>query len=244
MSNEASASTAVKNNGRTLTIGASLSYFVFSLIINAAGNVLTVVTSQKIHPAFLGSAYWTAAESGFNKAVFQGSSTMLGWVFFIVGVLIAVLNVFLQGRFDWKKFFGNIAFMVPFSVLISFFAGMFSNILPTSHSLAMTIGYTILNFIGVAMIAIAISIYQRTNLVLHPADDLMQILRFKYFNGSAAKAMWASYIPPTIIGIVAIIILPDFSNYGLGTIFAFLFQGGITGWGDRAIFPSLKHQGI
>lgn len=231
-------------NVRTLTIGASLSYFVLSLVINAAGNVLTVVTSQKIHPAFLGSAYWTAAESGFNKAVFQGSNLMLGWVFFIVGVLIAILNVFLQGYFDWKKFVGNIAFMIPFSVLISFFAGMFSQVLPESHSVMTTIGYTVLNFIGVAMIAIAISIYQRTNLVLHPADDLMQILRFKYFKGSAAKAMWASYIPPTIIGIIAIIILPDFTNYGVGTVFAFLFQGGITGWGDKAIFPNLKHQGI
>ncbi|MFT9389072.1 MAG: fructose permease [Leuconostoc sp.] len=233
-----------KGHGRTLTIGASLSYFILSLVINAAGNVLTVVTSQKIHPAFLGSAYWTAAESGFNKAVFNGSSTMLGWVFFIVGVIIAVLNVFLQGYFDWRKFFGNIAFMVPFSVLISFFAGLFSKVLPDSHSVWLTVVYTLLNFIGVAMIAIAISIYQRTNLVLHPADDLMQILRFKYFKGNAAKAMWASYIPPTIIGIIAIIILPDFSNYGLGTIFAFLFQGSITGWGDHAIFPKLTHQGL
>ncbi|CAM3145332.1 fructose permease [Leuconostoc rapi] len=235
---------ATVNRGRTLTISASLSYFVFSLIINAAGNVLTVVTSQKIHPTFLGSAYWTAAQAGFNKAVFQGSNGTLGWIFFIVGVLIAILNVFLQGYFNWKKFVGNIAFMVPFSLLISFFASAFSQVLPESHSVLVTVIYTLLNFLGVVMIGLAISIYQRTNLILHPADDLMQILRFKYFKGAAAKAMWASYIPPTIIGIVAIIILPDFSNYGLGTIFAFLFQGGITGWGDKYIFPNLKHQGI
>ncbi len=134
--------------------------------------------------------------------------------------------------------------MVPFSLLISFFANMFSEVLPDAHGISMTIGYTALNFIGVIMIALAISIYQRVNLILHPADDLMQILRFKYFKGSAAKAMWASYIPPTIIGIIAIFMLPDFSNYGLGTIFAFLFQGGITGWGDKFVFPRLKHQGI
>ena len=235
---------ATSNSGRTLTIGASLSYFVFSLIINAAGNVLTVVTSQKIHPTFLGSAYWTAAQAGFNKAAFGGNSASLGWIFFVVGVLTAILNVFLQGHFNWRKFVGNVAFMVPFSLLISFFANMFSEVLPDAHGISMTIGYTALNFIGVIMIALAISIYQRDNLILHPADDLMQILRFKYFKGSAAKAMWASYIPPTIIGIIAIFMLPDFSNYGLGTIFAFLFQGGITGWGDKFVFPRLKHQGI
>lgn len=40
-----------KIHGRKLTIGVSLSYFIFSLVINAAGNVLTVVTSQKYtHP--------------------------------------------------------------------------------------------------------------------------------------------------------------------------------------------------
>ena len=116
--------------------------------------------------------------------------------------------------------------------------------MPDSKSIGMTIFYVILNSFGVFLIAIAISIYQRVNLVLHPADDLMQILRFKYFKGSAAKAMWASYIPPTILAIIAIIIYPDFSNYGLGTVFAFLFQGGITGWGDKAIFPNLKHQGV
>ncbi|AFT82158.1 fructose permease [Leuconostoc carnosum] len=230
--------------GRTISIGAALSYFVFSLVINAAGNVLTVVTSQKIHPPFLGSAYWTAASAGFNKSVFGGSNSMLGWVFFGVGVVVAVLNVVLQGHFDWRKFVGNIAFMVPFSLLISYFANIFSAIIPDSHSVGMTIFYVILNFLGVGLIAVAISIYQRTNLVLHPADDLMQILRFKYFKGSAAKAMWASYIPPTILAIIAVIIFPDFSNYGLGTVFAFLFQGGITGLGDKYIFPGLKHQGI
>ena len=233
-----------KIHGRKLTIGVSLSYFIFSLVINAAGNVLTVVTSQKIHPPFLGSAYWTAASAGVNKALFNGNSSMLGWVFFVIGVVVAILNVFLQGHFNAKKFFGNIAFMVPFSAFISYFANIFSSIMPDSQSIGMTIFYVILNFFGVFLIAIAISIYQRVNLVLHPADDLMQILRFKYFKGSAAKAMWASYIPPTILAIIAIIIYPDFSNYGLGTVFAFLFQGGITGWGDKAIFPNLKHQGV
>ncbi|MDV7715940.1 fructose permease, partial [Oenococcus oeni] len=98
-----------KIHGRKLTIGVSLSYFIFSLVINAAGNVLTVVTSQKIHPTFLGSAYWTAASAGVNKAIFNGNSSMLGWVFFVIGVVVAILNVFLQGHFNARKFFGNIA---------------------------------------------------------------------------------------------------------------------------------------
>ena len=33
--------------------------------------------------------------------------------------------------------------------------------------------------------------YQRVNWMLHPADDLMQIVRFKFFNGNSTKAMFA-----------------------------------------------------
>lgn len=232
------------NRSTTISFSQSIFYFTISILLNSFGNVLTIVTSQKMHPAILGSAYWTATQSGFNKAIFNGSAVMLGWTFFGFGVLTALLNVILQGYFDWKKFFGNIAFMVPFSMLISFFASEFSGLFPEVHHLLGGIGYTALNFLGVFFIAIAISIYQRVNLVLHPADDLMQILRFKYFKGNAVVAMWASYIPPTIIGIISIAILPDFTNYGLGTIFAFIFQGGITGWADNHIIPGLKHQRI
>ncbi|CAK1242947.1 Uncharacterized membrane protein YczE (YczE) [Fructobacillus cardui] len=233
----------MNNAKRTISWTAALSYFAFSLVINSMGNVLTIVTSQKIHPSILGSAYWTAAQNGLNHSL-HGNSETLSIVFFVVGMLIAVLNMVLEHRIDIKRFLGNLAFMVPFSALISVFASAFSKLLPEAHSWPMIAFYIFLNFFGVALIAIAISIYQRTNIVLHPADDLMQVLRFKYFKGNAGIAMWVSYIPPTIIGVVALIMLPDFTNYGIGTIFAFLFQGSITGWADTRIFSKLKHQGI
>lgn len=234
----------MKNSTRTLGWGTTLSYFAFSLVINAMGNVLTIATSQKIHPAFLGSAYWTAAENGWNISFMGNTPVGLSIVFFAVGVLIAIMNMILEHKIDWLRFFGNIAFIMPFSFLIGIFSNAFNQWMPEAHGWPMVISYVLLNFLGVAMIATAISIYQRTNIVLHPADDLMQILRFKYFNGRAGLAMWVSYIPPTIIGVVALIAVPDFSNYGLGTIFAFLFQGNITGWADTRIFKNLKHQGI
>ena len=64
--------------------------------------------------------------------------------------------------------------------------------------------------------------------------------------------MWCSYIPPTIMAVIAIIVIglktgdvmAGFLNFGIGTIFAFLFQGSITGFADHHIFPSLKHQAI
>lgn len=235
------------NSGRTISMGKAIAYFALSLVINSAGNVLTLVTSAKIHPSFLGAAYWSAAEANLGTAFHWN----LFWAFLIMGFLTAVLNTILIHHWDWKRIAGNMVFMVPFSALIQvfedFFDGKYPALfsgLPEARSLGMVILYVGLNFLGVAFIAVAISIYQRVNLVLHPADDLMQILRFRYFKGNAAKAMWASYIPPTIMAIVALVITRTFTNFGLGTIFAFLAQGGITGIADKVIFPRLKHQAV
>jgi len=239
--------TMAVNSGRTISMGKAIAYFALSLVINSAGNVLTLVTSAKIHPSFLGAAYWSAAEANLGTAFHWN----LFWAFLIMGFLTAVLNTILIHHWDWKRIAGNMVFMVPFSALIQvfedFFDGKYPALfsgLPEARSLGMVILYVGLNFLGVAFIAVAISIYQRVNLVLHPADDLMQILRFRYFKGNAAKAMWASYIPPTIMAIVALVITRTFTNFGLGTIFAFLAQGGITGIADKVIFPRLKHQAV
>ncbi|WP_439426180.1 fructose permease [Oenococcus alcoholitolerans] len=232
---------------RTISMSSSLAYFVLSLVINSAGNVLTLVTSSKIHPSYLGSAYWTAATANFGAALHWN----LFWAFIIVGILTIILNSVLVGSFSWKRAIGNMLFMIPFSALIQvfadFFLGRYSNIfsgLPEATNPLMVFLYILLNFFGVVLIGTAISIYQRVNLVLHPADDLMQILRFKYFKGRAATAMWISYVPPTVLAVIALIITHNFTNFGLGTIFAFLFQGGVTGIADKWVFPKLKHQAV
>lgn len=219
---------------------ARIIFFVLSLVINSLGNVLTIVTSAHIHPSYLGSAYWTAAETNLGKAL----GVNLFWTFLVLGMLISFLNALLVGKLNWRRIFGNLVFMVPFSAFIQIFANFFNAHMPDATTPFMIGLYIVINFFGVALIGTAISIYQRANLVLHPADDLMQILRFKYFNGRAGIAMWASYIPPTIMAIIALIITHNFENFGLGTLFAFLLQGNITGWADKRVIPSLAHQNI
>ncbi|WP_307995014.1 fructose permease [uncultured Weissella sp.] len=216
----------------------SVIFFILSLVINSLGNVLTIVTSAHVHPGFLGSAYWTAAQTNLGNAL----GVNLFWTFLILGMLISLLNAALVGKFDIKRILGNLIFMVPFSALIQVFADFFMPLMPEATTWPMLILYTLINFFGVCLIGVAISIYQRVNLVLHPADDLMQILRFKYCRGNAGVAMWLSYIPPTVMAIIAYLINSKFQNFGLGTLFAFFFQGGITGWADKHIFPNLKHQ--
>ena len=92
-------------------------------------------------------------------------------------------------KWDWKRIAGNFVFMLPFSIFIQWFSDIFNRIMPDATTLPMVILYVGINFLGVAFIGIAISIYQRVNLVLHPADDLYQIIRFRYCHGNASISM-------------------------------------------------------
>lgn len=79
---------------RTISMQSSIAYFILSLVINSAGNVLTLVTSAKIHPSYLGAAYWTAATANFGDAL----NWNLFWAFIIIGVLTVILNAILIDR--------------------------------------------------------------------------------------------------------------------------------------------------
>ncbi|MTV82569.1 fructose permease [Secundilactobacillus folii] len=229
---------------RTISMTSSLVYFVISLVFNSFGNVLTLVTSSHIHPQFLGSAYWTAAEANLGHAILGNNSTALFWAFLVLGMMISFLNAILMHELDWHRIFGNFLFLLPFSIFIQWFSNIFNQIMPDATTTPMVVIYILINFIGVIFIGTAISIYQRVNLVLHPADDLTQILRFRYFHGNATIAMWVSYVPPTIMALIAVLMTGTITNFGLGTLFAFLFQGSVTGIADRIVFPKLKHEAL
>ena len=117
-------------NGRTISMSKSITFFIISLVINSAGNVLTLVTSAQIHPSYLGSAYWTAAEA--NLAVAFGWN--LFWTFLILGVVITILNAILVGHWSWRRALGNLVFMVPFSALIQVFEDFFLGKYPALFS--------------------------------------------------------------------------------------------------------------
>ncbi len=153
---------------RTISLTASWAYFALSIVINSMGNVLTLVTSSHVHPQFLGSAYWTAAENNLGIAVLGNNSMTLFWAFMVLGMLTSILNAILMHKWDWRRIGGNFIFMLPFSIFIQWFSDIFNRIMPDATTLPMIILYVFINFLGVAFIGTAISIYQRVNLVLHP----------------------------------------------------------------------------
>lgn len=85
----------------------------------------------------------------------------------------------------------------------------------------------LLDIIGLYCVAMAVSMYARANLIMHPNDDLAYIIRFKYIHGSAVLSQWLSYIPPVVIISASYFFTGKLYAIGFGTIFALLFQGSM-----------------
>lgn len=207
-----------------------LIYFIVSLMFNCLGNALTVALN-------LGSALWTAAAVNISDVTPVSLSMML----FIFGVLIIITNVILLNKIDVKRIIGNFIFMVPFSTLVGAFSPLLINVGITSLPLFLRV---VLDCMGVVFISVAISIYQRINWMLHPADDLMQIVRFKFFKGNSSLAQLVVFMPPIIAIIVSYALTHQIYAINIGTVFALLFQGGLVGVFDKIVFPDLKHRNL
>lgn len=159
----------------------------------------------------------------------------------IWGALLIIINTILIRKIDLKRIGKSIIFMVLFSYLVSWL----SNIL--KHSLVMTMNLPmriLFDLFGICLVSLSVSMYQRVNWMLHPADDLMQIVRFKFFDGNSTKAMFAVYLPAIIIVAITFLISHQIVAINIGTIFGLLFQGPMIGICDRICFKRLKHHNL
>ncbi|MCH4170196.1 MAG: hypothetical protein LKF36_03105 [Lactobacillus sp.] len=213
-----------------LTGTQSALYLIISITLNALGNGITVSLN-------LGSALWTA--SAVNLSHLVGGDLKL--LLMIIGFIAIIVNMILLGGIQWRRAINNLVFMIPFSVLVGYSATMFNHWHLENLPLVLRI---VLDLFGIVMIATAVSIYQRVNILLHPLDDFMQIIRFKFFKGNAPIAMWVSFIPPVTMSLIAILLSHRIYAINIGTIFSLLFQGSLVGWADRHVFKTLKHQGL
>ncbi|GAO99420.1 hypothetical protein [Fructobacillus ficulneus] len=202
-------------------------YFFLSLFFDSLGNGLSVSTN-------LGSAPWTAGAANLSNV------TGVPIAYYLAGTtfLVAIANIFLAHKFVLKRFMGNIAFGLMFSFLAGFFNSLFISMGIQSQALWLKI---ILDLFGVAMVGVAISAYQRVNFILHPIDDMTNILRFSYFHGSAPKAQMSNFIFAISISLLCWAVSGKIVALNIGTAFSFFMQGNIIAWSDRLVFPHLVH---
>lgn len=202
-------------------------FWVLSIFMNAAGNGLTISTH-------LGSAVWTGSSVNLSNWI----HIELGTTLFIYGVVITIVNQILLGHFDRRRFVSNLLYAFPFSYLVSGFTIVWNFIGVPSWSLPTRV---VLDTLGIFVVAAAVSIYQRSNLLMHPNDDLSYILRFKFLKGSAILGQWVSYVPPIIIIVVSVLATGKIEAIGYGTVLALTIQGALMSWSDTHVFPQLKH---
>lgn len=217
----------VKKRPSTLMLGLC---FIFSLFLNCLGNALTVSLN-------LGSALWTASAVNISNAV----KLPLGLILFFIGSIIIITNSFLIKKIDLRRIIGNLIFMVPFAWLVGYLSPLLVDLGITHLPLGLKIGF---DFLGVIFFSTAVSIYQRINWALHPADDLMQILRFKFFKGNPIIAQLVSFTPPILAIIIAFLVTGRIEAINVGTIFALVFQGALIGLADKFVLPKLKHLNV
>lgn len=210
--------------------GLTLFYFCISLILNSLGNALTVSLN-------LGSALWTAAAVNLAHA----TPLSLAWILLLEGFFAIGLIVLFTQTIDWHRILGNLIFLVCFAYLV----GVLSQILAKTAIGNLNLNWrVILDCFGIVLIAIAISIYQRVNIMLHPCDDLMQVIRFKFCQGNSTIAQLLSFLFPAVAILLTWLFTGQLYAINVGTVFSLLLQGYVVGWADKQIFPQLKHRNL
>jgi len=212
----------IKNSMQARIVG-----LVSGLILNAFGNGLCI-------SANMGSGLWTAAAVNVTK--WSGWNT--GLLLFIVGVINAITNQFLIRHYDGKRLIGEILYVMFFSYFVNVFTNLLNYIGVPNLPVFIRI---ILSCLGVAFFCVAISLYQRANIVMHPNDDTTNILRFLYLKGNSTAAQLIDFIPPIIIIVIAGVAIKNVYSVNVGTVFSFIFNGILIALSDKWIWPNLKH---
>lgn len=212
---------------RPLTLQEKIYYLSISILLNTFGNALTVSMN-------MGSSMWTAASVNISNYF----PIQLGTVLLFNALLGIILNIIIDKKIDIPLIIGNFAFIFPFSVMVQFFVqGMGWLGLP---GLPVWLRL-LLNVAGIFLIAIAISIYQRVNWIIHPLDELTNTLRFKFCNGNPVHAQLLTFSIPIAMLIIMFVLSGHLYAVNLGTIAALLCQGAWIDWADKRVFASLPH---
>lgn len=255
---------AVNNNQRSIRLAALL----IGLLVNIFGNSLTIVSNMGAEP-------WTSAAVGLSKL----TSLSVGKFIIAFGIINAILNQvlisednkisirkpksfkdtfrylremlynFVSTFSDKYRFIEEILYIFIFGDAVDVFTWGMEKIGMNDWNFYVRIGMSIT---GVTLFCIAISIYQRANIFMHPNDDTSNLIRYKFFNGSAIKSQIADIIPALGIILICWLILKaitptsimnslTYVDFGIGTIYSIIANGFIVKYSDRWIWPSLTH---
>lgn len=200
---------------------------IIGLLLNAFGQGLCIVGA-------MGSGIWTAAAINLNA----WQNWDIGIILIISGFLNALTNQFLIKHIDLPRFIGEIIYAIFYGYFVNIFTWLFTTLGVGTWPV---VARGLVSCFGVVSFGIAISLYQRANIIMHPNDDTTNILRFLYLRGNATAAQMIDFIPPIVVIIIAYFSSGRLLGINVATIFSILFNGVIIAWADKHIWPQLKH---
>lgn len=213
---------------RKLTPTEIVFFFFAGLLLNAFGNGLTVSTN-------MGSAPWTAAAANLANASHLDITVYLG----LFGFVAAIVVSFITKTFDARRFFGNLLFVAIFSYTLGYTNQLFLNLgvgnLPVLPRF-------IIDFIGLLFIGAGVSITQRLQFVIHPVDDMTNVMRFTYFKGNVVVAQTLNFAIPMFMSFAVWLTTGQLIAVNIGTILAFLGMGFVIALAEKRVFPRLIHR--
>ncbi|WP_241654831.1 YczE/YyaS/YitT family protein [Sporolactobacillus shoreae] len=188
-----------------------LVWLLVSVLLNAFGNALTVKTA-------LGSAPWTAASLNLSSVF----GITVGQALIIVGFIVLIADDFLRGRRSRSLLRDsfNFLYVLSFGYMIDVWLLLMRHM--TVNGFILRIAVCVF---GIMCIGCALSIYFRVNLVLHPFDDLMKILREKFFHGNVVLAQRVSLGIPLAVGLSIGLVRHQLIGISIGTAVSFLCMG-------------------
>lgn len=182
----------------------------------------------------MGSGIWTASAVNMNK--WLGIDT--GILLMIIGLINAITNQILIHKIDVKRFVGQIIFVLFYGYFIDIFTFIFDKLGMPHYQILIRTFFAIL---GIVCFCVAISLYQRANIFMHPNDDTTNILRFRYLKGNATLAQIIDFIPPIIIVIISFVNIHQIYSINIATLVSILLNGVFIATADKYVWPKLKH---
>lgn len=201
--------------------------------VNVLGNSLTIVSNMGAEP-------WTAAAVNLSKVA--GLSVGSFVIFF--GAINALLNQAIVSMnktsnfADKPRFVEELLYIFIFGYAIDICTFIMTKIGLTNLSRFWRI---VMSLVGVTLFCMAISIYQRANLFMHPNDDTSNLIRFRFLKGSALLSQTVDIIPALIICGLCGLYLGNIYSINVGTIYSIFCNGLIIGSTDKLVWPQLKH---
>ncbi|MCK8617106.1 hypothetical protein LNP00_01810 [Fructobacillus sp. M158] len=191
------------------------------------GNALTIISGA-------GNGIWTAASLDLSQ-VFHAP---LNATIMLIGFLVIIANIVLLPLVSWRHVAGSVLFVFFFGELIHAFALSFFFL---RRFFTGGLGQLLLVVLGILIVCLGTSFYQRANLWMYPTDYLTDILASRFFSGNVWKGQLLAFLPALLLIFLAFIVTGNFVGIQIGTLLALFCNGECIAFFNRFAFPSFRH---